>query len=145
MLVKRTYQPFFPELGWVAREMNRLNRDFDRSFWAASHATAGFDWTVNENEVVISAELPGFSRDNINISLEDNVLTIAGERSAGDYGDNATFLRRERRFGKFTRSFKLPFNINADGIHAEFANGILMINLPRIEAEKPRQIEVNAA
>ena len=94
---------------------------------------------------MISAELPSFNRDNINISLENNVLTIAGERSAGDYGDNATFLRRERRFGKFTRSFKLPFGVDADSIRAEFVNGILTINLPRIEAEKPRQIEVNAA
>ncbi|MGB1250398.1 MAG: Hsp20/alpha crystallin family protein [Candidatus Promineifilaceae bacterium] len=145
MLVKRTYRPSYPELGWVTKEMNRLNRDFNRSFWAAPASTSGFNWTVSEDSVVISAELPGFSSDNINISLEKNVVTIAGERPANDYGEDATILRRERRAGKFTRSFKLPFAIDADSVSADFTNGILMVTLPRTAADKPRQIEVKAA
>ncbi len=145
MLVKRTYHPFFPEFSWVAKEMNRLNRDFNRSFWAAPAATSGFDWRVNEDEVEISAELPGFDSDNINIALENNVVTISGERSAADYGEEINILRRERRFGKFTRSFKLPFRSDTDNVNANFVNGILTISLPRVEAEKPRQIEVKVA
>lgn len=145
MLVKRTYRPLFPEFSWVAKEMNRLNRDLNRNFWAAPTATAGFSWNVSEDNVEISAELPGFDSDNINIALENNVVTISGERGAEDYGEDVNILRRERRFGNFTRSFKLPFGIDAENVNANFVNGILTVTLPRIEAEKPRQIEVKAA
>lgn len=145
MLIKRTVRPLFPELSWVAKEMDRLNRDLNRNFWAAPTTTSGFEWNVAENEVVISAELPGFDSENLNIALENNVLTISGDRSAEDYGDDVSVLRRERRFGGFTRSFKLPYTVDADTVSADYTNGILTVMLPRIEAEKPRKIEVQAA
>ena len=133
----RTHRTLFNEFA-------RLNRDFDRLF-TSTVATNNFPamnvWR-NEDKIVISAEIPGLSPDDIDISLEGTTLTISGQRERADLPENARYLRRERVMGNFHRAFHLPYGIDAEGVNATFKNGILSIDLPRAEAEKPRKIAV---
>lgn len=135
------------EFNRFAREIDRFNRDFDRSLGFSRRSSLETSWQVNENEVVVSAELPGYTADHLNIELTSgNRLTIAGKRDAADSdADAGSYIRRERNAASFSRSYKLPFAIDADGIEAAFANGILTVTLPRAEADKPRQIAVKAS
>ncbi len=137
MLVRKTYRPLFPEFG---RVIEAINRDFERAF---EGETDQFSWDVDADRAVVSADLPGFSADEFNISLDKNVLSVRGERNTDVEGEGVNYLRRERSYGSFTRSWKLPFTVDADNIAANYTDGVLSITLPKIEAEKPRQIAVN--
>ncbi|RLD15908.1 Hsp20/alpha crystallin family protein [candidate division KSB1 bacterium] len=90
----------------------------------------------------ISVELPGMEKDDIDIEVKDNVLTISGEKKEERESEEGTFYRRERRFGKFSRSINLPNDINIDDISAEYKNGVLMLTLPKTEEAKPKKITV---
>lgn len=90
----------------------------------------------------ISIEVPGMEKDDIDIEVKDNVLTISGEKKEEVKSEDSTFYRRERRFGKFSRSISLPNDINVDGIDAEYKNGVLMLTLPKTEEAKPKKITV---
>ena len=130
---------------------NRFARIFDDS--PASTGSNGGPWTpaVNveetQNELILSAELPGLSEDAISIELENNVLSISGEkteeRTEGD--EERRYHVWERRHGAFQRSFKLPRTVKADGIRALFENGILRIHLPKQEEAKGRKIAIEKA
>ena len=103
------------------------------------------DVTEKENAFVLHAELPGLSREDISVTVKDNLLTIEGEkrRSAEDE-DNGSY-RSERTYGKFSRTFKLSTNVNAEGISAVHKDGVLSLTLAKAEAAKPKEIEVVAA
>ena len=90
----------------------------------------------------ISIEVPGMEKDDIDIEVKDNVLTISGEKKEEVKSEDSTFYRRERRFGKFSRSISLPNDINVDGIDAEYKNGVLTLTLPKTEEAKPKKIAV---
>ena len=137
MLMRQAYRPLFPEFGRVSEARNR---DFERVF---ESGTDQFSWDVNEDRAVVSADVPGFSADAFDISLEKNVLSVRGERTTEVEGEDVNYLRRERSYGSFTRNWKLPFTVDADNIEANYTNGVLTITLPKVEAEKPRQITVN--
>ena len=96
------------------------------------------------SEILLTAELPGMSEDAVEISLENNVLTIAGEKreSRDEREDAGTFRLVERRFGSFRRSFTLPRTVHAEGITAEFDNGLLTVRLPKAAEAVSRKIEV---
>jgi HSP20 family protein len=96
----------------------------------------------NEEGVVITAELPGLKPEDIDISVVGDTLTLTGSRQAEELGENVKYHRRERGSGKFTRTFQLPFGVEADKVEATFEKGLLHIFLPRAEAEKPRKITV---
>ena len=134
------------EMERLQREVNRL---FSDSFSLAGGRTApGYPamnvWT-NEDGVVLTAELPGLSPDDINISVVGDTLTLTGSRNVDDLPEGAKYHRRERNFGKFSRSFQLPFSIEVDKVEAVFKNGVLHLSLPRAEAEKPKKIAVKTA
>jgi HSP20 family protein len=126
---------------------NRLSRLFDESLFATPRADR---WlppvTVSEStgELVLTAELPGMRREDISIDLENNVLTISGEktetREEGD--EERRYHVYERNFGSFTRSFTLPRTIDAAGIVATFDNGVLTMKLPKVPEAKGRRIEI---
>ena len=101
-------------------------------------------WT-NEDGAVVEAKLPGVSPEDIDISVEGQTVTIAGSRAQEALEDDERYLRRERRFGNFSRSFELPFSIEASQVEATFKNGILNITLPQAEADKPKKIAVKSA
>jgi HSP20 family protein len=100
---------------------------------------------TGEHELVLKAELPDVSQEDIDITLENGTLTIKGEKKvAGDVKDEQ-FRHVERRFGSFSRSFSLPQTVDAAKVAAEYRNGVLTIRLPLREDAKPRQIKVGLA
>lgn len=134
------------EMERLQREVNRL---FSDSFSLAGGRTApGYPamnvWT-NEEGIVVTAELPGLNPDDINISVVGDILTLTGVRNADELPEGVKYHRRERNFGKFSRTFQLPFTVEVDKVEAVFKNGVLHLSLPRAEAEKPKKIAVKTA
>ncbi len=98
-----------------------------------------------DNEVVVKAEMPGMNANDIDVRLEDNVLTLKGERHFEKDAKEENYHRIEREYGTFTRSFALPRTVNGDKVSAEYRDGILKIVLPKKEETKPKAIKVAAA
>jgi HSP20 family protein len=94
------------------------------------------------HEMIIKAELPDIRREDIDIRVEDNTLTISGEKKVDENVKQDQFHRIERVYGSFTRSFSLPATIDTEKVKADFKNGVLTITLPMREEAKPKQIQV---
>lgn len=94
--------------------------------------------------MVVRIELPGMSHEDIDVSVEDNVLTVSGERHEDKDVEADAWVRRERRYGRFERSFSLPEGTNADNVTAEMTDGVLEITVPHPPERQPRRIEVGA-
>jgi HSP20 family protein len=142
-----TYDPF-RELRSLQDEVNRVfSSNFSRSGETGLGRGAwnpSVDIFENKDQIVLEAELPGIAPEDVNISIENNVLTIHGERrfEKKDEGDN--FHRVERSYGSFTRSFTLPPTVSSENVNANFDNGILRLELAKREEAKPRRIEIKA-
>jgi HSP20 family protein len=143
------YRPSFGLSPW--REMERLRREMNRllSGQASGVAVApGYPamniWT-NEDGAVVTAELPGSDPKDIDISVNNDTLTVTGCRQPQELPESSTYHRRERGCGRFSRSFQLPFQVEAGKVSAAFERGVLQITLPRAEADKPRKIAVKTA
>jgi HSP20 family protein len=95
-----------------------------------------------ENELVLKADLPDVDQKNIDVRVENETLTIAGERQFEQQENSKGFHRIERSYGTFRRSFAVPKTFDTDKIGAEYSNGVLTVTLPKKEAAKPRQIKV---
>ncbi|MBO9667562.1 MAG: Hsp20/alpha crystallin family protein [Bdellovibrio sp.] len=115
---------------------------FDRGLTPATRSMAEFSPSVDieekENAYLVSADLPGFKKEDIKIEMSDNVLTISGER-VQEQGDKK---HSERTWGKFQRSFSLPHQVAADKIEAAYKDGVLQMTLPKAEVSKARSIKV---
>jgi HSP20 family protein len=98
-----------------------------------------------ENEVVVKADLPDVEEKDIDIRVENNVLQVRGERKFDKNVGQDNYLRVERVYGAFTRSFTLPNTINSEQIRAEYRNGVLTVHLPKREETKPKQIRINVS
>ena len=121
---------------------------FGKDFEASPSTTAwnpSVDIFENDNEVVLKAELPGMIAKDIDVRLENNVLTLKGERHFEKETKEENYHRIEREYGTFTRSFALPTAVNGDKVTAEYKDGILKIVLPKKEETKPKPIKVAAA
>ena len=94
------------------------------------------------DELTLTAELPGLSRDDVEIELENNILTVRGQRSETKTSEERRFHVWERRYGSFQRSFTLPRTVSADGISAEFEDGLLRVHMPKAAEAKGRRIEI---
>ena len=137
---------------WQPRESFAIQREIDdlvSKFWGDVNTYHGTGWhprvdvvEESDHEFTVHAELPGLNKDDIKVTLEDNVLTIEGERKHEDEQKDKHFFRRERSYGTFKRAFKLGTEVQADKIVANYKDGILNLTLPKSEAAKPRQIEV---
>ncbi|MEO5359427.1 MAG: Hsp20/alpha crystallin family protein [Nitrospirota bacterium] len=99
-------------------------------------------WT-NEEEVLLTAELPGVNTEDIDITVVGKTLTLKGARKAEETGENDCCHRRECRYGNFARVIELPYEIEGDKVSAKFDNGILTVTLPRAEADKPKKITIS--
>jgi HSP20 family protein len=127
----------------VRDEMERLFNDMafndgqNGEFWAPT-----VDIVEETDKLVVTAELPGVDKKDVKISLQDNVFTIEGEKTRTTEEKQDKFYRTERNYGKFSRSFNLPTKVATDKIEAEFNDGILTINLPKVEEAKPHQITI---
>ena len=102
-------------------------------------------YTTAEHELVIKAEIPGMSKENIDITVENFTLTIRGEKKTEQAVKDDQFHRVERSYGAFTRSFALPHTVDTSKVEAEYKDGVLAIKLPQREEAKPKQIKVNVA
>jgi HSP20 family protein len=98
-----------------------------------------------DHEIVLKAELPDMTREGIDITVEDDTLTIKGEKKFADDVKDEQFHRIERRYGAFSRSFSLPQTVDASKVTAEYKNGVLTVRLPLREEARPRQIKVDVA
>ena len=95
-----------------------------------------------ENELVVKADLPDVNEKDIDIRIENNTLTITGERKFEQQVSKDNYLRVERAYGTFSRSFSLPNTVNTEAIQADYHNGLLTVHLPKREESKPKQIKV---
>ena len=93
----------------------------------------------------VKASLPGISPDDLNVTLEDNVLTIQGETKEDETIEESNYHIRERRTGSFSRSVRFPVPVESDKVEAEFENGVLTLSIPKAEAVKPKRIAVKAS
>jgi len=100
------------------------------------------DVIENEDGYVIKASIPGVDADNLNVVLEDNVLTVKAEVEAEELAENEQVHIRERRTGSFNRSLRFPVDVDGDNIEANYTNGVLSLHVPKSEEVKPKQINV---
>jgi HSP20 family protein len=133
------------DLGHMERELRRMLRGFDSpseepasmALWAPP-----VDIFETDNEVVVRAECPGMEQKDLDIRIDNNALTIKGERRMDQRVKEENYHRIESMYGTFVRSFTLPINVDPDNVKAEYRNGILTITLPKKEQSKPKQIKV---
>jgi HSP20 family protein len=135
------------ELNSIQSEMNRLfNTFFDTPTGGANGGgvrrwVPSMDLVETDEHFVLRADLPGLSEADVSIELEDNVLTVAGERTA-EHEDKEGFYRMERSFGQFRRSLTLPDGVDPDGIAATFDKGVLEVRIPKPAERKPRRVAI---
>ena len=141
------YDPF-RELRSLQDEMTRLfsgvmpaNRE---DFMAAGAWNPSVDIFEDKDRLILEAELPGMKREDFDISVENNVLTLRGERKFEKKAEGDNYHRVERSYGSFTRSFTLPQTVSAEGATADFDNGVLRVSLPKREETKARKIEITS-
>ena len=96
-----------------------------------------------ENELVVKADLPDVNPQDLDIRVENDILTIRGERNFEDKVNEDNYLRIERTYGSFSRSFSLATSVNSEAIKADYQNGVLTLSIPKREEAKPKQIKVN--
>ncbi len=128
-------------------ELRRLSRQMNRLFGSPLSAGIGETfpplniWSDNE-KAVVTAEVPGIKKEDLDISVENDVLTIKGHREPKQIEDGESFRRHERGYGSFRRAVGLPFSVEPGQVKAEYKDGVLRLELPRHEASKPRRIDV---
>ena len=130
-------------------EMNRLQREMENMFGLSGVGGSQDLWAPavdveeTQDQLVFRAELPGMNREDMEIELEDGVLTIAGEKKEEQKEEGVQGLLYERRWGTFTRRFTLPRAVDASAITANYSNGILTIRVPKAEEAKGRKIQIS--
>ena len=134
------------------REFNALTErfgNFPGRLWESPASTTAWNPAVdifeNDNEVVVKAELPGMEAKDIDVKLENNVVTLRGERRFEKEAKEENYHRVEREYGAFSRVFSLPVTVNPDKVTAEYKDGVLKIVLPKKEEIKPKPIKIAAA
>jgi HSP20 family protein len=140
-----------------ARELDSLQSDMNRlfdSFFGGSRAANGsigrrwipaMDLVETEDQLVLRADLPGISEEDVNIEVKDGVLTVSGERKAEHEEKSEGFYRVERAFGGFSRSLTLPRDVDAGAIDAGFDRGVLEVRIPKPEERRPTRVQIGTS
>ncbi|MEW5986041.1 MAG: Hsp20/alpha crystallin family protein [Chloroflexota bacterium] len=129
------------------RDFDRLQNEMDR-LWETlpGFVTPTYPplnvWS-GEDSILVTAEVPGVSPDSLEITVDEDTLTLSGNRNGEPLAEGETYHRRERGYGDFTRTVQLPYRVEADAVEATFSKGVLTIELPRTEADRPRKITVH--
>ena len=143
------WEPFRDLVSTQDRFNQLFNETFARAFGDDQTATRGWipavDIYETDENLVLQAELPGISPDDVEIRVEDNTLYLKGERKFEKEVKQENLHRVERSYGTFTRSFALPGTIDASNVKAEYKNGILTLTMPKREEAKPRAIKINVS
>jgi HSP20 family protein len=134
--------------------LSRPERDFfDRFFgdftlpslmFEDAEWTPAFDVSETDGELIVKAEVPGMDKKDINITVSDGMLTIKGEKKHEKKEENEHYHRVETRYGSFSRTMRLPTEVQADKVDATYKDGILNITLPKSEAVEPKKIEIKS-
>ena len=135
-------------VGW---DVFNVGREFDRLFGPASNGPSSgwspiVDARETDEEFLVSAELPGLTKDDVEVTVENGVLSLSGEkREESEEGDTDSGRRiLERRYGRFQRSFTLPRGVDAEQVEAHLSDGVLTVKLPKAQASKARRIEIGS-
>jgi len=145
------------ELGWPLERLSELHREIDRLFQSPFSSLVGqgslqpfrsgwcpaMDVYEDSDALYVQAELPGMKKEQIELSLQDGMLTLAGERKLDAPEQGTETYRSERLMGRFHRTLALHVPVEADKVKATYQDGILTVTLPKAETAKPRQIQVN--
>ena len=136
-------------VGW---DVFDVGREFDRLFSTTVGAPTLTAWSPavdvreSDNDFIVTAELPGLAKDTVDITIENGVLSLSGEKKEEreeGVADSGRYVL-ERRYGRFQRSFSLPRGVDADNVSAKFSDGILTVTLPKSATAKPRQITIGS-
>jgi HSP20 family protein len=138
----------FRELSTLQNRVNSLFQDYGRS--QDELATSGsfvpaVDVYEDEHKITLKLEIPGVNQDDLDVQVENNTLTVRGERKFEKEEKEENFHRIERRYGSFARSFTLPNTVDSNSIHASYENGVLKLELQKRAEAKPKQIKVNVS
>lgn len=139
------FEPF-RELEHFGRRMNEVMSTWERNNTEKGRFVPSVDVAEDEKNIYIHAELPGMSKADVQVTVSDErILTIKGEKKqeSKTKDDEKNYVRIERSYGSFTRSFSLPDNVNAESINAAFDNGVLNLTLPKMEPAKPKEVSVD--
>ena len=128
----RFYTPFFAP--------QQTRSDVDEYNWVPS-----VDVSETDDGFEVRAELPGVAKDDLHVSVEDNLLTLSGEKRQEEADDTQNYRRVERRYGSFQRRFTLPSEVETEDIKAEFTDGVLTLSIPKPEVVKPTEIPITTA
>ena len=135
--------------GGLSGLQEQVNRLFEGAFPRRSDNSALTTWAPavdiyeTENELVVKADLPEISEKDLDVRVENNMLSIRGERKFEKKVEEENYLRVERTYGTFSRSFSLPNTISTEAIKADYKNGVLTVTLPKRAESKPKQVKVN--
>lgn len=129
----------------VARLQEEVNRLFSEAREPFTPAFPAVNIWTNPEGAVVSAELPGINPNELEISVMGNAVTINGRREPEDLARDATYHRRERLTGQFTRTLEVPFRVEPSKVSAEYKRGVLNILLPRAEEDRPKKIAIKAS
>jgi HSP20 family protein len=137
----------FRDMVSIQDEMNKLFDDFFgrplvRPGWTEGVWSPSVDVSEDKDNVIIKAEMPGVSKDDVKISVQDNVLTLKGEKKQEKEEKDKNYHRIERSYGSFCRSFQLPTTVKTDKIKASYKGGVLSVTLPKTEEVKPKEIPI---
>jgi len=147
-LMRRFWRDFpVPSISTFRRELDRLFEDIfgeviEEGEGIPTQWYPAVDVKEDDKAFYVTADLPGLKKEDINISLEGNRLTISGEREFSREEKKENYHFMERGYGKFTRSFTVPSTVDADKIKASYKDGVLTIELPKKEEVKPKKVEI---
>jgi HSP20 family protein len=138
----------FRDMVSIQDEMNKLFDDFlgrplMRTEWSEGVWNPSVDISETKDNVLIKAEMPGLNKEDVKISMQDNMLTLTGEKKQEKEEKETNYHRVERSYGAFSRSFSLPTSVKNDKIRATYKDGILSITLPKTEEVKPKEIPIS--
>ena len=132
----------------IVRWNPRVNRmrhynEFDRlGGWRNMYRGLPLDVTENEEGYVVKASVAGINPEDVDITIEENVLSIKGEYVQESESEEENYLMRERFAGSFGRSIRFPLEVNAEAVDANYENGVLTLNIPKVEEVKPKRVEI---
>ena len=138
----------FKDVVSIQDEMNRLFDDFFgrpvlMTGWTEGVWNPTVDVSEDKDNVIIKAEMPGLSKEDVKISIQDNVLTLKGEKKQEKEEKDKNYHRIERNYGSFCRSFQLPTSVKSDKVKASYKDGVLSVTLPKTEEVKPKEIPIS--
>ncbi len=128
----------------LTRRMNEFVGDIEKGVrFEIGDFTPRVDISEDDKNIYLHAELPGIAKEDVKVSVnEERILTLKGEKNRKETVENKNFVRIERNYGSFTRSFVLPENVNFEAVEAKFENGVLEVTLPKIAPVKPKEVSV---